>query len=227
MAVTRYEKCAVCKGTGYLSCRECVCWKCGGKKVIPCKNCKDGYIPCGTCSSTGRIYKKRLLFSNFITCPNCYGSRKVPCNLCQKTQQVSCSECTGTGRISSCSACGGSLKAKCRTCDGAGKIESQEFSNWIRSFENLPVDRLRYEHEKRQRKIQQLQTEILRLEREVDEIYSDVRDYEREDPKFYNHGGYPIGLTSIPAEIRDLENDVKGLEDELDIIDKILDSKWR
>lgn len=223
----RYLTCPDCNGVGHFSCRNCICPQCGGSGTLSCKMCKSGSLICRECNARGNI-RKRILFVSYTSeCTSCNGSGKIPCRNCNASGEVLCIQCNGKGRISPCPECGDTFKIKCRQCSGSGKIEDQEFIDWLRVLSNYPLSRLRHEIDKRQRKIQQLQTKILHLGREVDQIYSEHQDDLMRNPGAFVHGGYPCGLDLIPREIRGLENDIDEIEEEISIVEGMLDKKWR
>lgn len=222
--MAHYVKCPSCNGYGYFSCNDCQCKRCKSKGKINCSNCTGGYIPCEFCDSTGQIAKKLLFFTNYEPCPECNGAKKLTCPVCKGSDLVICPECKGTGRVPSCATCGGSGKIECSKCAGTGKIESA----WYKSLNNLPVERLRFEYEKRQREIQQLQIKISRRSRELDDMYEEYERDRNANPYLYDHpGAYPGGLDSIPREISQLEENIGKLEDEMEAIDEVLNTKWK
>lgn len=221
--MSRYANCPHCKGYGYFSCEHCTCKICHGKGKINCSNCMEGSVPCLVCNSTGQIRKKGLIFSHSISCPECKGAKRLHCPACKGSHLVSCPECKGTGKDASCKVCGGTQRIQCGHCKGSGKMESEFF----KSLKNLPVDRLKFEYEKRQREIQQVQTKISRLSREEEDIREDYYRDKSENPGAYIHGGYPIGLDSIPREIGQLEKRIGEIEDDMEAINQVLNTKWK
>ena len=222
--MSKYANCEQCNGYGYFKCVECVCPLCSETGKIKCTNCENGYISCPECKGLGKITKKFTIFSYQGLCKLCEGKAKLKCKNCSGAATVKCAKCSGIGRMSECKFCGGTSKIKCDHCHGTGKVESK----WYRTLFNMTTDQLRFEYEKRQRKVQLLQMKITSRSRELDELYE---WYERErarNPYAYNGaGGYPQGLDSIPREISRLENEINDFESEMSVIEEVLNTKWR
>lgn len=148
-----------------------------------------------------------------------------------------CSDCSGKGANARCARCNGTRCYSCTSCTGSGRTVSE----WFKSLDRLPVDRLRFEFEKRQREVASAerqigstQTKIARVSRELDEMYEWYERDRIERPGAYNAAGTePAGLHDFPREISNLECEVGGfertienLQDELSAIQEVIDLKW-
>lgn len=240
-----YSSCAECQGSGAVRCTACICGSCSGKARVACSNCQNGRRACSDCSASGRmrcaqcsgqgrVVQTLWVFKQKVLCPTCYGAASVQCPACGGRKEISCASCRGTGTTScgacagagvqpTCETCGRSRKVVCSTCKGVGRFET----DWSKELKTSTVKRLRFEYEKRQRQILALQIKISSLRRELDEMYS---WYERDrvaNPKAWYHreGSYPSGMESIPREIEQYELEVRTLEEQMDDIQTVLDSK--
>ena len=140
-----YDNCADCKGYGYFRCVSCVCKSCEASGKTKCTHCKDGKEPCYSCGATGQIELKGWIFSSYEVCPRCRGNKTIPCSICKGSRTVNCPSCNGKGRTAQCARCGGTQKITCQSCSGSGKVVSQ----WFKSLNDFPVERLRFEYEKK------------------------------------------------------------------------------
>jgi predicted RNase H-like nuclease (RuvC/YqgF family) len=121
----------------------------------------------------------------------------------------------GSGYLKKCPKCNDTRKIKCKECNGSGKVESE----WYKSLRNMPVERLRFEYEKRQREIQSLEIQMDRLSREYEDAYQ-------------VHMDLPIGYGS--SRLDSLERQMSGqrsylmkLENEISIIEQVINLKWK
>lgn len=224
-----HDSCVDCKGQGYSRCEACVCTKCGLNGKVKCSGCDNGVLPCQLCSATGQVAKKGLIFTRQEECPSCRGAKTIPCNNCKGSRYVTCYSCEGRGRNAQCSQCGTTQKIGCRTCNGSGKVESQ----WSKSLKNLPVDRLRFEHEKRQREVSTLEIQISRVQRQIDQLQQDWNDAYEEAASSGSRGihnfdasGYQSGDRALYNEIGNLEKRRSELESEMQAIEQALNTKW-
>jgi hypothetical protein len=80
-----YEKCEVCKSTGKINCSQC----------------NSGELPCYICQGTGRLYRKRWIFSFSQECHACRGTKTIMCPFCGGSGSVTCKNCVDAGRIQS------------------------------------------------------------------------------------------------------------------------------
>lgn len=239
----KFDRCSPCSGRSNLKCPDCVCRSCNevGSTDSPCTDCRAGKMTCELCAGKGQVLVKKGLFSDkYGTCGRCRGARTVHCSTCSGKTIVKkmCRACSGKGRLSSCARCGGTGTNACMSCGGSGKVVSE----WFKSLDNLPVDRLRFEHEKRerdiaatQREINSKQVEISRYSRELDEMYNYVEQEKMRNPyAFSEAGSYPGGLNDIPRWINNLQSEcsskqgtIHQLEEEIAAIHEVLDTKWR
>ncbi len=154
------------------------------------------------------------------------GSGKVKCTLCGGTERQTCQECLGKCRIGTCDECGATGRVKCTWCSETGKIVSQSFVNFQRSLSDMSLDRLKHEYHKRNNKIHGIRHEITRLEEE-----------EREDREFYEGevgagrrggkaGDWPSSLEWNPQKVRELENEIADIAEEMTLIDNEMGKKW-
>lgn len=222
-----YETCATCKGQGSLPCDQCKCPTCKamGKMDVKCSICQSGKVKCRRCDGSGKLLEKKGFFSDkFKTCYSCGGTGKTDCETCHGTTSMksTCSSCQGTGRNARCSTCGGKAKVTCADCKGAGRFEGQ----WVKSLESWPVDRLRFEFEKRQREISNLHAKISNAESELrssNESYEEA--YACRQPDF-DASGYNRYNTGLMNEIDSSADRIKGLQAEMNAIERVLDKKW-
>lgn len=129
---------------------------------------------------------------------------------------LNCLTCGGSGHTSQCNYCKGITRVPCKKCHGAGKVEGV----WLKSLRKLSPDRLMFEYQRRQQKIQAIYTQLNRLSRELEEDYEDeVRDRAR-DPSFYRGAGPTIFVNE--GKIERLESEVHKIEEEMTVIEKVL-----
>lgn len=154
----------------------------------------------------------------------------ISCSVCQGSGSVSCPSCNGKGRTAQCSQCEGTQKITCRTCSGSGKVKSQ----WLKSLNDLPVDRLRFEHEKRQREVSNLQMQIPHIQRQIDQLQQDWNDAYEEAASDgsrgihnFDAGGYQSGQQSYFSEIGNMQARMREFEGEMEAIEQVLNSKWK
>jgi len=153
----------------------------------------------------------------------------VPCSTCIGSRYVACYSCDGKGRSAHCSHCGTTQKIECRTCNASGKIESQ----WAKSLKDFPVDRLRFEYEKRQREVSNLQMQISHIERQVDQLqqewnyaYEEAASSGPRGIHNFDASGYQSGQRALYDEISSLGMRRSELENEMQAIEHALNSKW-
>ncbi len=225
-----YDNCADCKGYGYFRCIACTCKSCEAGGMVKCIHCKNGKVPCRSCGATGFIDTKGLIFTRSEVCPDCRRSKTVACSVCTASQSMTCTSCKGSGRNAQCSKCSGTQKVTCHTCNGSGKVVSQ----WAKSLNDFPVDRLRFEHEKRQREISNLQMQISRVQRQVDQLQQDWNDaYEKAASggsrgiHNFDAGGYQSGQQAYYDEIGNMHGRISECESEMQAIEQALNSKWK
>ena len=233
--MSAYQSCVTCSGQGYFSCNDCRCLNCEGKGKIKCSmcqsgkvgcpSCRSGRVPCASCDATGLKIRKGWVFTHQAPCPDCRGTKSVSCHkckgvgnlvcsLCDGAGVLTCASCDGRGRLASCERCNGTKKVICKDCGGKGKVESE----WTKSLRELPVDRLRFEIEKRQREISNLQIQVSRLSREEDEAYDD----------YVNGRSYGMDYTLRVARDKvHRQSEIEGLESEIEAIEQVINLKWK
>lgn len=248
-----YESCTSCNGTGYFECNACLCQTCESKGKIKCSNCQSGKVscsscsggkvPCTQCNATGEKIRKGWIFTHRdvcllcggaknILCQKCKGSASAACSLCDGSGAIMCSSCQGKGRLAKCEQCSGTQKLPCQACDQQGKVEGQ----WIKSMRELPVERLRFEHEKRQSELGRLQIQASRLESEYDQIQQDweqsLQDLQdrygaRAGINMFDATGFQRASTRTMEEMSEANSRMYKLQDEMNAIEQILDYKWK
>jgi hypothetical protein len=230
-----YESCTSCTGKGYFECNACLCPACESRGKIKCSNCQSGKvscsscsggkIPCTYCNATGEKIRKGWVFTHHevcllcrgakeILCQKCKGSASTVCSLCDGSGVLMCSSCQGKRRLAKCDQCSGTQKLPCQACNQRGKVEGQ----WLKSLGSLPVDRLRFEHEKRQREISNLQIQVNRLSREEDEAYDE----------YVNGVSYSMDRTlHIANEKVKRQSEISDLEVEIEALERVINLKWQ
>ncbi len=164
-----YESCGSCNGARALKCSDCPCRQCkGGRVDTTCpKCCGSAKITCQRCEGTGQVLKKKGWFSDtYDECWKCSGSRQEACSCNQGKLSIACPSCKGLGRNAQCLKCGATGQLMCSTCKGSGRVRSE----WYRSLSQMPVDRLKFEHQKRQQRISVLEMKQMGLQRQYDSI---------------------------------------------------------
>jgi hypothetical protein len=220
-----YDNCADCKGHGYFRCAECGCKSCQASGKANCAHCNKGRVPCRTCGATGWISTKHWILTNSEICPDCRRGKTVTCGVCKGSSIANCPSCKGSGRNAQCSKCGGTQKIACRTCSGSGKVVSQ----WVKSLNDYPVERLRFEYEKRQREVSNLQRQTEHIERKIERLQEDWNEAYEAAPNIHNFdaGGYQSGQQAYYDEIGDASARMRELESEMGAIEQVLNSKWQ
>lgn len=224
-----YDSCAECKGYGHFRCVECGCKSCQGSGRAKCSHCNNGRVPCRTCGATGWISTKGWILTKSEICPDCRRGKTVTCGACKGSSNANCPSCKGTGRNAQCSKCRGTQKIACRTCSGSGKVVSQ----WFKSLNDFPVERLRFECEKRQREVSNLQRQIEHIERKIEHLQEDwdtaYKEAEASGPRGihnFDAGGYQSGQQAYYDDIGDAGARIRELEGEMEAIEQVLNSKW-
>ena len=183
----------ILSGKRQIACRRCACKTCKetGSTSATCSKCSGGQFAYGACSGGGQVVVKKGFFSDkFGPYRACNGSGKIKCPTCLGTASVKqpCPTCSGTRRLPQCGTCGGTGNVGCATCAGKGQL----ISEWFKSLQAMPVERLRFEHEKREREIASVQREnhstqieISRLSREAQEMYNWSEQERSRNPDAY------------------------------------------
>lgn len=105
--LTGRQKCATCKGTGWVKCAY--------------SGCVNGLFE-EKRSSSSRV-SKRLNEEQTKKCPKCGGLAEVPCVNCKGIGNVACSKCDGSGLAARCSRCTGTGLMTCLKCKGRGELK--------------------------------------------------------------------------------------------------------
>lgn len=246
-----YIKCQTCSGSGFIRCGTCLCKDCESKGKIKCATCSNGRVACSSCNhgkahceacgATGEQSSKFLFFTFRRPCLNCKGSKTVSCyvcggsgsilcSICKGEASVTCSACNGKGAYSECSQCYGTQKLACQNCSGKGKLESE----WLKSLRDLPVDRLRFEYEKRQRGISNVQMQVSSVQRQFDELQQEWGDAYDEAAAQGSAGvtrfdasGFQSGTAYLYKEMDTLNGRIGELKAEMKAIDRVIGSKWK
>ncbi|HZT59307.1 MAG TPA: hypothetical protein VFA21_11835 [Pyrinomonadaceae bacterium] len=99
---------------------------------------------------------------------------------------------------------------------------------------DFPVERLRFEYDKRQREVSNLQMQIRHIERKIDQLQEDwdeaYREAEASGPRGihnFDAGGYQSGSQAYYDEIGDAGARIRELESEMSAIEQVLNSKWQ
>jgi len=102
----------------------------------------------------------------------------------------------------------------------------------VDNFSDFPVDRLRFEYEKRERELSRLQMELSDLKREEAQINDDWNEASSNlssgaDYRNFDAGGYQSGLTHVSNQISDLHGRMNELRTEMSTIEQALNAKWK
>lgn len=212
MVKGRYLRCSECKGSGSKSLQS-TCTICSGKTTIPCDNCREGAVLCTSCNGMGK--QSALVFFS-VSCSMCKGKGSLVCSTCKGTAKKKCPKCNGTGNIS--------YPTKCTVCDGSGRVEDEEFRAWANSLQEFSVDRLRDEKDRRQHKIRGCRSKVEQIEADQRED----RDAWNTDPassKYCQHG-WTVNESSY-SQLAELEATIESLEEEIDMVQEVLDTKLK
>jgi hypothetical protein len=224
-----YKRHEPCAGKGYLKCEDCKCTRCNSTGEVECSSCNRGKLGCAACHATGEISKKGLIFTRREECPRCRGIGRISCNVCKGSTQIACSSCNGKGRNATCSRCGATQKIKCNECGGSGKVEGQ----WVKSIRDWPVDRLDFEHKKRQSEISRIELQLSRVQREMKELHEDWDEAYSEAAsrpggvERFDASGYQGGRQILGDQISSINAHLSELNEEMQALDNVLSSKWK
>lgn len=171
------------------------------------------------------VYFFVKIITRYESCFRCGGSGRANCETCHGTSTMKgvCTRCDGSGRYANCAKCNGRRSVTCPECKGAGRFEGQ----WVKSLQSWPVDRLRFEIDKRQREISNLYGKVSYAEQELrssNESYE--RAYACRQPDF-DASGYNRYNTGLMNEIDSAEGRIKALQEELNAIEQVLNTKWK
>jgi hypothetical protein len=212
-----WDPCSACSGAGALKCKDCKCHRCEASGTIKetCPKCSGSKkLSCDQCQGAGQLLKKKGWFSDtYETCWRCHGSKQQDCACHGGTVLVSCPACKGVKRNAQCSRCGSTGQLKCTSCGGSGKVPSE----WYGSLAAMPVEKLKFEHEKRQRNIPMLETRLFGVQREHEELLDHG----------YSNEGYNDRARPLRSEIDRFVAEIRNLKGEMDAIEKAMESKWK
>ena len=212
-----WDRCSPCNGTGSFKCKDCKCPRCEASGTIKetCPKCSGSKkVTCDKCQDEGQLLKKKGFFSDtYERCWRCSGSGQQDCACHSGTVSVSCPACKGVTRNAQCSKCGSTGQLKCTACGGSGKVPSE----WYRSLATMPVEKLKFEHEKRQRTIPILETTISGVRREHVELLDQP----------YTAEGYSDRARPLRNEMDRLSAEIGNLKMEMDAIERAMESKWK
>ena len=221
-----YDNCSVCDAKGTLECKACFCGYCRGTGQVSskCPKCEAGQAPCGACGTTGRVVAKKGWFSEtYGACGQCGGSGRRRCSSCNDGNiAAQCRHCLGSGRDIVCTLCGGSLKVKCSNCGGAGKFESE----WLKSLPTLPIDRLKFEINERERQIEEVRREIFKVESDYAGLIHYWK-YEAQNLPNVHWGAQASAMAPYNEKKGKLARRIDELEAEREVIKQVLVSKWK
>lgn len=137
--------------------------------------------------------------------------------------------------LKKCAICSAIVEKDLITCPncGSGVFESQKIKSIFTEIrqpkasgtkrteynnkeKRLSVDQLRFEIDKRQRQIINLQSKISRKSRDLEALYNEYERNRAANPAAYDDwGAYPGGLDTIPKEIQQMERQIYKLENEI------------
>ena len=89
----------------------------------------------------------------------------------------------------------------------------------------MPVDKLRFEFEKRQREISNLQRDISIAEQELEEINEAQQDAYAQRQSDYSAAGFNQASSNRMSGIMYTEEKIKALQAEMNAIERVLDKK--
>lgn len=224
------DTCSGCQGAGYHVCRACPCSSCNasGKVTVKCQKCDNGRVPCQSCGASGRVLLKRTWFSEkHGDCRLCLGTGKGRCFACDSGIVTSqCPTCNGSKHLPGCSSCSGTQRIPCSNCGGKGRVESE----WLKSLPGLPLDRLKYEHEKRRSQISDLRSEMSELYAE-NEKWREQYEEDKADAEargglrsFFEQGDSNAGIWDAIGKV---DKKIDRIQEEMAAIDKELQEKWK
>lgn len=102
----------------------------------------------------------------------------------------------------------------------------------MQNFSDFPVDRLRFEYEKRERELSRLQMELSDLRREEAQINDDWNEASNNlgsatDYRNFDAGGYQSGLEHVSNQISNVHERTNELKAEMRAIEQALNAKWK
>lgn len=99
----------------------------------------------------------------------------------------------------------------------------QAFEDWCEGLTSAPVERIRFEYEKRQRAVQALHVKQDRLSREHSILDAENERWLRDD----TNASYQPRAFSISDEIDECEAEIAETEREMASLQALLDRRWR
>lgn len=161
-----------------------------------------------------------------IACQVCRGSVLVPCTMCGGVATIKCYSCRGIGRKAKCSRCSGTQRTICSNCKGKGKLEGE----WSRSLNQFSVEKLRFEREKRQAQIREIEGRLNHLEQSLQ--YTEARWAEKSHRyqqyhTEYDSYGYKNSTQDLQSQIMGGEGHIGELRREIQAIEGVIDSKMK
>jgi hypothetical protein len=226
-----YDSCPSCKGYRSFDCAVCRCTRCDGTGQITakCSSCQDGKIACPRCEGSGHVIAKKGFFGDkYGTCPNCGGIRRINCGKCGGSEQVktTCTACKGTKRNATCGQCDATGTITCSTCKGSGQVPSE----WYESLAKMPIDKLKFEYEKRQRSISTLRMTASSLTRDYEQSERECDEYQEERRAQGELHPDQIGYdyrNRLIAKMGSCESQIREMESEMSAIEKAMESNWK
>jgi predicted nucleic acid-binding Zn-ribbon protein len=98
----------------------------------------------------------------------------------------------------------------------------------------MPIEKLKFEYEKRQRKISTLQIQISRNTQEYDQLqqewndeYNSRRAQGRGALQDFDAGGFQGGSNHLMGQISACGGEINQLESEMSAIEKAMESSWK
>jgi hypothetical protein len=225
-----YDACGSCKGSGSFKCNDCQCRQCNatGSVQATCTRCNGASkVTCTKCQGAGQLLKKKGFFSDtYEKCWMCSGSRQEHCSCQSGKVSVQCPACKGTKRNAQCPRCGAKGSIRCTACEGSGKVPSE----WYKSLARMPVEKLKFEYEKRQRNISTLRMKASSLTRDYEQSERECDEYQEERRA---HGEMHPDLIGenyrnrLIGEMGSVESQISEAEVEMSAIEKVMDANWK
>ena|ERR1700720_208365 len=106
------------------------------------------------------------------------------------------------------------------------------------SYRTWPLERLRFEFEKRQDQVSNLHTRISQIQRDHNQladdrarVYASMETWEQAEQFqiYHSHAtdGYDYRLNKMREEMQALQNQITSLEKEMKDIENAMNSKWK
>jgi chromosome segregation ATPase len=98
----------------------------------------------------------------------------------------------------------------------------------------MPIDKLKFEYEKRQRKISTLQIQLSRNTQEYDQLqedwndeYNSRRSQGRGALNDFDASGFQGGSNHLMSQISACEGEIRQLEAEMTAIEEAMETNWK